>query len=72
MLVPVVTAASMSPAKKPPLIHTVPETRFGLLTSLTVVADDRSTGAAFRVCEAVATVSVGAEGAGALLWSGMP
>src|SRR5438105_15265003 len=44
MLVPVVVAFSTSPAKKPLLIVTVAETRFGLLTSLTVAAGDSVAG----------------------------
>jgi len=41
MLVPVVTAASVSPVRNVPLlIDTVPETRLALSGSLTVVPDD--------------------------------
>ena len=46
MLVPVVVAASVSPVSKPLVIDTIPEARFGLSGSLTVVPDDNVVGAA--------------------------
>src|SRR5215469_1904772 len=67
MLVPVVTALSTSPARRPLLIFTVADWRFWLSTSLTAAVDDSVAGvldaglASLAVWEALAaTVSTGA------------
>src|SRR5437016_3023253 len=53
MLVPVTSAASTSPAKKPLLMRTVAEARFALSLSLTVSAGASVVPAAFSVNDAV-------------------
>src|SRR5215469_5990831 len=69
MPVPVVTALSTSPARRPLLIFTVADWRFWLSTSLTAAVDDSVAGvldaglASLAVWEALAaTVSTGAVG----------